>query len=442
MSNFICSVASYFVNSAWEIPLVAAAGWVASRALRRLGPRVDHLVWVSTLLLAVFAPALPLWAWFSEIFHRSVGSGQSSIALVTGETARLSSGSAMPVPPWVIFTLLGFYAVAFFYFAARLAWSLSQTVGLLREASPLTLNTGKERLWMRCLEALSISDAALLSTERVTGPVTISFWRSVLLVPSGFAAECSDDDFLAASAHECSHIARHDFQKNLLYEIASLAIAFHPVTWMLKSRIAETREMICDEMATERVINSQEYTESLIRLAAMVSLSARAISFHAIGIFDANILEKRVMMIQAEKQQSSWWVRYGLIVLSVFVLLSAAIGAGRMAVAISPQDSGKVSKVIYKIGKDVSAPKLISSVQPQFPESARGQKDKFEGTCLIGFVVDEDGMPQDVHIVRSLRQDFDEKSIEAVQQYRFKPAMKAGVPVAVELKVEVKFARF
>jgi TonB family protein len=200
--------------------------------------------------------------------------------------------------------------------------------------------------------------------------------------------------------------------------------------------------MICDGIATERVIDSQEYTESLLRLAAMVSSSARAISFHAIGIFDANILEKRIMMIQTKKQRLSVWMRYGLVVPSVLLLLSAAIGAGRMAVAIAPQDSGKNIKLIYKIGKDVSAPKLISSVQPEFPESARKDKSKFDGTCLVNLVVDESGMPQEVHITRSLSPDFDANAIKAVQQYRFSPAMRAGQPVAVSLNIEVNFKRF
>jgi TonB family protein len=190
------------------------------------------------------------------------------------------------------------------------------------------------------------------------------------------------------------------------------------------------------------VIDSQSYTESLLRLASMVSSSARAISFHAIGIFDANILEKRIMMIQAKKRRVSLWVRYGLIVPSVLVLLSATIGAGRMAIAIAPQDAAKASRAVYKVGKDVSAPALIFSVDPEFPQSERGKKDKFDGTCLVGLTVDENGMPQDVHVARSLRQDFDQQAIEAVQQYRFKPGMKAGTPVAVSLKVEVNFQRF
>ena len=132
------------------------------------------------------------------------------------------------------------------------------------------------------------------------------------------------------------------------------------------------------------------------------------------------------------------WADYSL----VLVLISAAIGAGRMAVAIAPQDSGKNIKLIYKIGKDVSAPKLIFEVQPEFPQSERKHKEKFEGTCLLNLIVDESGTPQEVHITRSLSPDFDANAIKAVEQYRFSPAMREGKPVAVSLNIEVNFKRF
>jgi TonB family protein len=57
-------------------------------------------------------------------------------------------------------------------------------------------------------------------------------------------------------------------------------------------------------------------------------------------------------------------------------------------------------------------------------------------------VVDETGTPRDVHVLRSLKADFDDKAVEAVEQYRFKLAMKAGEPVAVTLRVEVNFKRY
>jgi TonB family protein len=448
MNSLVCSVAAYLVNSVWEVSLIGGGGWAVSRLLKRLGPQVEHVAWVVTLALAILTPALPLWRWLLSAVSMSNGAKEHlSVVFIAAEGGRSNAGVAL-LSPALILVLLGLYAIALLYFAVRLGSSLYLTIKVLREACPLSLDPDKDRLWARCQRALSIKNALVLGSGQIAGPVTIAFRRPVLLLPAGFPERCSDHDFLAAVAHECAHIQRRDFQKNLFYEIASLAIAFHPVTWMVKAKIAQTREMICDGVATERLIDQHTYTQSLLRLATMVSLSSRVSTPHAIGIFDANILEERIMKMQTKKQHFSIFAKYGLIVPAALLLFSVAAGAGAMAVAIAPQttsqaaDQDKPYGQVYKIGKDVSAPQLISSVQPEFPQSAKGADDKLEGTCLIGLVVDETGMPQDVHVVRSLRKDFDEKATEAVRQYRFKPGMKAGTPVAVSLKVEVKFARF
>ena len=141
-------------------------------------------------------------------------------------------------------------------------------------------------------------------------------------------------------------------------------------------------------------------------------------------------------------------VKYGLVMPGALLLVSvAAIGSAKTLVVeqetqAQTADGAKPYGKVYHIDKDVTPPALISSVDPEFPEMERKSKDKFEGTCLIGLVVDEMGTPRDVHVVRSLKADFDAKALEAVEQYRFKPAMKAGEPVAVTLKVEVNFRRF
>jgi periplasmic protein TonB len=57
-------------------------------------------------------------------------------------------------------------------------------------------------------------------------------------------------------------------------------------------------------------------------------------------------------------------------------------------------------------------------------------------------VVDTSGRPQSVHIVRGVGMGLDEKAMEAVRQYKFKPAMENGKPVPVELNVEVNFQIF
>lgn len=90
-----------------------------------------------------------------------------------------------------------------------------------------------------------------------------------------------------------------------------------------------------------------------------------------------------------------------------------------------------------RIGGNVLPPKVLKHVDPQYSEEARRQQ--LSGTVLLSFVVDEKGLPQKIQVIRGIGHGLDEKAIEAVQQYRFQPAMRDGTPVSVQLKMEVRF---
>jgi protein TonB len=89
------------------------------------------------------------------------------------------------------------------------------------------------------------------------------------------------------------------------------------------------------------------------------------------------------------------------------------------------------------VGGGVSAPVVIHQVDPEFTEQARQQN--YQGTVAIQLIVDAQGNPQNVHVARHLGQGLDEKAVAAVRQYRFRPAMYQGHPVAVQMIVEVDF---
>ena len=73
------------------------------------------------------------------------------------------------------------------------------------------------------------------------------------------------------------------------------------------------------------------------------------------------------------------------------------------------------------------------------PQSNQPGKPEASGVVVVGLIVDTNGLPQDVHVLRGVGMGLDEKAVEAVKQYRFKPAMQNGKPVAVHLQVEVNF---
>jgi len=103
MNNLVCSVASYVVNSLWEVCLIGGAGWLASRWLNRLGSRVEHVVWVSTLALAVLTPALPLWRWLSGLLSSYAGLNEHvSVAFVAAESVETNVRSVTLLSPALI----------------------------------------------------------------------------------------------------------------------------------------------------------------------------------------------------------------------------------------------------------------------------------------------------------------------------------------------------
>ena len=102
-----------------------------------------------------------------------------------------------------------------------------------------------------------------------------------------------------------------------------------------------------------------------------------------------------------------------------------------------PGSGGGTGGGVYQIGGDVSAPVLVTKVEPEYSEEAR--KAKFSGTVLLAIVVDANGMPRDIHVVRSVGLGLDEKAIEAVMKWRFRPGVKGGRPVSVSAQVEVAF---
>jgi TonB family protein len=103
-----------------------------------------------------------------------------------------------------------------------------------------------------------------------------------------------------------------------------------------------------------------------------------------------------------------------------------------------PGYGGNTGGGLYHIGGGVSAPVPLNQVEAEFSDEAR--RAKYQGVCLISLIVDAQGNPQNPRVIRALGMGLDEKALEAVRKYRFKPAMKDGrTPVPVMITVEVNF---
>jgi TonB family protein len=130
----------------------------------------------------------------------------------------------------------------------------------------------------------------------------------------------------------------------------------------------------------------------------------------------------------------------------LLVLCFALFAAQATTPATPPPSANPDASGVYQVGGSVKGPIIIYQPEPTFPEEAR--KAKFYGTPIVSFMVDEHGKPQNVHVIHSVVDSVDQKyreaalalekaTVDSVKQYRFKPAMKDGKPVAVYLNMEI-----
>lgn len=112
------------------------------------------------------------------------------------------------------------------------------------------------------------------------------------------------------------------------------------------------------------------------------------------------------------------------------------VGSGR-GPGVGPGWGGGIGGGAYTIGGGVTAPRVIYAPDPEFSEEAR--KMKYQGTAVLWLIVGTDGRPREISVLQSLGMGLDEKAIEALRHWRFEPGRKDGIPVAVQVNVEVNF---
>lgn len=130
---------------------------------------------------------------------------------------------------------------------------------------------------------------------------------------------------------------------------------------------------------------------------------------------------------------SSRWSR-PVIVLFSGLLAAAGVVVPATADHTPPRDA---QYQVYKIGGDVSAPRLIYKVEPEYTEEAK--QAKISGTVLLSVVVDAAGAPGNIQVVKGLDPGLDKNAIAALTQWRFEPATRNNQPVPVQAQIQINY---
>ena len=432
-------ILAYLLNSLWQVPLLFAAAWIAARTLRSLGAAMEHRVWVIALLLQSLLPALSIfpWEWLRMPFWGGNVSraGEAHVSVTVGEGTGIG---VLQLPGALLEAITILYVAVTVFFAVRFLWRAINLSALRREAVPVRLTGQVVLFWQRCLKRFEVQHVTIAASSRVFGPVTLGIRRKLLLLPVNVVEELPEADLHTVIAHEFAHMRRKDFMKNLVYELLSLPVSYHPLLWLTRARIIESREMVCDQMAAA-VTGPNEYAQSLLRLASLLITGTLGRTPHTIGIFDANVFERRLMNV-TEKQQEVRGVRRVVILAAcaglALVTCGSALALGMHANPASGGSDSHATKAPKQltVSQEEMQGNLLTKAVPIYPPAAK--KARIQGKVVLDAVIGTDGHVENLRVL-SGPPELQQSALDAVRQWTYKPYLLNGDPIEVETTVNI-----
>ncbi len=252
-------------------------------------------------------------------------------------------------------------------------------------------------------------------------------------------------------------MCRNDFAKNLIYELLSLPASYHPALWLTRERIMETREIVCDEIAApianpplaaspladSPLVTSidarNEYARSLLRLASLLVTDMPVRTPHAIGIFDANAFERRLMKLTQQPLPIRGPRRFALV--AACAALGLAICASALALRLSVNalpaaTDNKQAPNSVSVSPTEMAGNVLTTVPPKYPEEAK--KERIQGTVLLNAVIGKDGAVEEL-TVTSGPKELQQSALDAVRQWTYNPYLLNGNPTEVKTTISVVY---
>jgi bla regulator protein blaR1 len=462
------AIETAMANHLWQSTLFAVLAAILTLPLRNNQARVRYCLWLAASIkfLLPFSLLTNLGSHLARlnhvpetrpVFYFVIEKVSQPFNHTPGSRGLLDSLLPNLPPAVALLWLVGFIT------AMGLCCSRWRRVAAAkRSAAPIS--QGREVDALRRLEQAAgmRKPIAFWSSPGSLEPGILGIFRPVLLWPAGISERLQDAHLEAILAHELQHVRRRDNLAAATHMVVEAIFWFHPLVWWLGARLVEEREQACDEAVLQQGNVPQVYAESILKTCQFSVASPLACVSGVTG----GDLKKRIVRIMSPHSAATLSLPKKLLLAAIGIgsvvgpvvagLVKAPLASaqssqfnlGSQPAAFSaaqqpdaslrnPYRNFATPSQIYHVGGGVSAPKLLFAPDPEFSEKAR--KAKYQGVCVLALIVDEEGKPQRIQVVRHLGMGLDKKAVEAVKQYKFEPAMRNDKPVAVEVHIEVNF---
>ena len=334
---------TFLLNALWQIPVIACAAALAASLFRQSSAKYRHWIWVSALLLSLLVPIFATSRlWVNREPEAPVVANtpfrSDFIALDPARTPYTENATTISKPSsafvlnrFAAEAIIGVYVAFLLFGVFRLAKAWRATRRITVSSHHAEANEILDSVLEKCQHLIGRKNVQILCSESLPVPVTLGIRKPLIILPAELVREGNIELLTSAIAHEFVHVGRRDYVLNLVYELVFVLLSFHPVAALLRRRIKQTRELLCDELVADRVLEPDVYARSLVTLASAAPPLRRLSVNATVGIADADILEVRVMSLM---NKSKLYPRSGKLLLIGVVFLLAVPSVTAMALAM------------------------------------------------------------------------------------------------------------
>jgi beta-lactamase regulating signal transducer with metallopeptidase domain len=322
---------------------VVAAGF--SRLIAKARAKHQYSFYLAVLFFCLAAPVInTLWQSPSTVVAEKsqqqvlsgTGGANHGFWIWQGHSKQHKQFTIAPgFQSWIV----GIWGVLVLLRLARFSRAVHRVHRLRRDAS--VLPPPQVGMASQIIEAKH--PVAFLESTAIDDPVTVGMFHPAILLPSKVLPALGEQELSAILAHEYGHIRRRDFLVHILCELISLPVAWHPGVGYLMSKISQTRELACDDYAAARLGKRRSYANTLLHLASLCFHVPRG-NAAALGIFDGDNLETRIMMLTEKTLSLSRTAVIGLALATGITFGTGAMLAHAMSLQARSEPSNTAEK--------------------------------------------------------------------------------------------------
>jgi TonB family protein len=403
--------------------IILAAAWCLSALLRRRSAAERHLLWAAAILSAALLPVLTtlLPAWQPALAQR-VADALPALTTVGAPGATGRSGVTFRVDAiestetlaryWTVVWFAGAFVGLLFFGAGIIQQKRFAARSLPAFDPELEAMTGRFRRVIRLRRSLTD-----------TMPMTWGIFRPVILLPKS-ADRWSEERKRLVLAHELAHVRRLDYFFQWVAQAACVVYWFNPLFWIAGSRLQRESEHACDDAVISSGFDARTYASHLLEVARAVQ--SASLWPATVAMARPSTLEKRFAALLKPRLNRAALSRKTMLAAAILTLSAVLpLAAMRFSTnrATHPDANPQIDQYI---------------TPPLYSDEARERR--IEGVVIVQALIDVDGRPTHLEVIRGLGYGLDENALLAVRDWRFVPAMRNGGPVEAGTQIEVEFS--